>query len=304
LNFWVAYGAGCFRDQGLDVELVIPPSPDYAVEYLHTGKAVAGVLPSPLFLLDLHTAEPPLVLLANLLRNDPINLVVRKDFAAERHLSAQMPLVERLKGLRGARIGIAPNPPTRLDELFGLANMKEKTDFEVVVLRKQAQVTEFREGRIDALYAHTPYLEEVLANDGAVLLVNQSSGEVARLADRQIHVFAATRQFVDSNPDQVHRLVAAIAAAQQIVHTDQARTFECVRTLFPDRSADQLRIILGLYTPAVPERPDVSQAGLERALELFPANRVPPQIPKSRMQRAFVNTADESGAKQDERLEH
>ena len=63
-------------------------------------------------------------------------------------------------------------------------------DVEMVILRGKEQNAAFHAGEVDALYAHTPYLEQAIVQDDAVVLVDQGRGEVAVLANRQIHCLA------------------------------------------------------------------------------------------------------------------
>jgi hypothetical protein len=48
----------------------------------------------------------PLLVVADLLERDAINLVVRESTLSAKKLSASQPLAERLKGLKGVRLGV------------------------------------------------------------------------------------------------------------------------------------------------------------------------------------------------------
>ena len=163
------------------------------------GQANVAVLPRPIYLDSVGRGEPVLTF-ANLFQNDPINLVVRKEVAAQRGLSAGMPLAERLKALRGLKVGVAPGPPTWLRVLFESVGLDADSDIEMVLIHGDEQNSAFGEGRVDALYAHTPYLERALVEQGAVMLVNQSAGEVPSLTGRQIHTLVTTQDFAGANP--------------------------------------------------------------------------------------------------------
>ncbi len=112
MSFWVAKGAGYFAEQGIEPELVVPDRPPGAMPMVLDGEADCAVLPPPMYL-ELIAERFSWVLVANLLENDAINLVVRRSVARDRHLDPAAPLKERLAGLAGLRLGIAPNPPTR-----------------------------------------------------------------------------------------------------------------------------------------------------------------------------------------------
>ena len=116
MSFWLAKDAGFFAEPRIEVELVVPDRHEGAKQMVFEGEADCAVLPPPMYL-ELIGERFPLVLVANLLENDAINLVVRRSIAAERQLDPATPLKERLAKLSGMRIGAAPNPPTRLRRL-------------------------------------------------------------------------------------------------------------------------------------------------------------------------------------------
>src|SRR5437764_22991 len=83
----------------------------------------------------------------------------------------------------GRRPGVNNEPPRRLRALFALAGMDVDRDIDMRIIQGEDQVAAFSTGIVDALYTHTPYLEDAIVSHGAVMLVNQSAGEVAPLSD-------------------------------------------------------------------------------------------------------------------------
>src|SRR5262245_46784196 len=215
LTLWVAVGADYFRSEGLDVEVVVADAPNQAGRLLLDKQADIALLQPPIFL-GLMGQEQPIVLFANLLANDPINLVVRPDVATRLHLDPQAPLVDRLKALRGVRIGVANEPPRRLRVLFAAAGMDADHDIDMRIIPAEGQINAFAIGVVDALYTHTPYLEDAIVAHGGVLLVNQSAGEVTPLSGGQIHSLATTREFADAHPGVLAAVTRAIARAERL----------------------------------------------------------------------------------------
>src|SRR5262245_5104777 len=74
LALWVALGAGYFESEGLDVHLVYAERPNQSGELLLGNHADVALLQPPAYL-GLIAERRPIVLFANLLANDPINLV-------------------------------------------------------------------------------------------------------------------------------------------------------------------------------------------------------------------------------------
>jgi NMT1/THI5 like len=110
LTLWVALGAGYLQAEGLDVQLVVADVPNQSGQLVPQSQADVALLQPPVFL-GLIAQQRPIVLFANLLANDPINLIVRPNIAAKLKLDPHAPLKERITALKGLRIGVANEPP-------------------------------------------------------------------------------------------------------------------------------------------------------------------------------------------------
>jgi NitT/TauT family transport system substrate-binding protein len=277
LPYWVAIGAGYFADEGVAPELSVPELPAQAIAKMIAGEAPVAVLPPPVYL-QLIADQFPLEVVANLLRNDPIDLVVRRSIFQERKMKANAPVRERLESLRGLRVCVAPGPPTRLRALFASVGLDADATVKVLIRHGKDQNDAFAHDQCDALYAHTPYLETALDDQDAVLLVNQSAGEVPPLAMRQIHALVVRRDYLEAQRPAVVAMVRAIARAERLVHEDRDAAEQAVLRALPALDRRHLHTIIGIYQPAVPDDPRVSTDGLAPALALFPASRKAPSL--------------------------
>ncbi|HEY4312701.1 MAG TPA: ABC transporter substrate-binding protein [Pirellulales bacterium] len=277
MSFWVAKGAGYFADEGVELRLLVPEQPNQAQRMVLAGEADCAVLPPPMYL-ELIAKKFPWVLVANLLENDAINLVVRRSIVEERKLDLNASLKDRLTGLAGLRIGVAPNPPTRLRALFRSVGLDADQVIKMVIYRGQEQNEAFGDGRVDALYAHTPYLEKALVDQDAIMVVNQSNGEVPKLAVRQIHALVVSQRMVAEKRETVTGLVRAIARAETLIHGDRPAAVAAILREFPDMERRHVEKVVEVYQTAIPTSPRVSSKGFQAALELFPASRQPPDL--------------------------
>lgn len=277
LAFYVAIGAGYFEDAGLDVVPVSPQYPALAQGLFTNGEAPAALLPAPVYE-RLIEERFPFVLVANLLQNDPIELVVSRAAAEGRGLSQTKPLADRLRAMRGLRIGVGPHPRPRLVALFASQGIDLDTLATVVVVPGRAQEEALASGKVDALYTHTPFLENVLVDRGAVIVVDQAGGEVPALAGRQIHVLAVTRAFREAQPAVVRGLVGAIARAEALVHADAGAAAAAILRALPMRDETHVDRIVSLYAPAVPRDPRLSARAIVRELAFYPDGDAPPAL--------------------------
>jgi len=133
MSFWTALGAGYFEDEGLDIQVVVPPSPMATPNLLLQGRVDVAVLPPPMFLPRIQLEEP-IVIFGNLLVNDPNNLIVQAEVIERLGLSIDMMVKEKLRAISGLKIGIAHGPPTKLRVLFNSVGMDADVDIEMVII--------------------------------------------------------------------------------------------------------------------------------------------------------------------------
>lgn len=277
LSFWVALGSGAFAAEDLDVEVVSPPAPGQTPTMFEGSDAEAAVLPPPMYLAMI-ARRAPIALVANLLANDPIELVVKKAIFIERKLDASAPIAARLEAIRGLRIGIAPHPPARLRALYAAYGRDADKDLELVILHGKEQNAAFKAGEVDALFAHTPYVERAIVHDEAMVLVNLSRGEAPALANRQIHVLTFKKAFLERRRDIAIRAYRAIARAQATIHASPPAAMLAIKKQMPSRDQREVATLVGLYEPAIPKSPEVRVEDLAPALALFPAGQPKPDL--------------------------
>jgi ABC-type nitrate/sulfonate/bicarbonate transport system substrate-binding protein len=289
LPFFVAIGAGYFRDEGLTVTIQTPDAPSETTKLLHAGTQQIAILPPPIYL-QLIADHFPMRIVANLLRNDPIDLVVRRSLIESHHIPMNASVHDRLVALSGLRLGVAPGPVSRLHALFRSQGLDADKVITVVTLMGQQQNDAFASGKVDALYAHTPYLERALVQQEAVLVVNQSAGEVPQLATRMIHALVVSDEMVRQRPKTVAKMVSALARAERLIHADGKQTVLALLQAIPSRPKELLEQIVQIYAPAVPETPEISRDGLRSALTLFPATRVAPKLSDAELDKYIDNS--------------
>jgi NitT/TauT family transport system substrate-binding protein len=282
ISFWTALGAGYFKAEGLDIEIVVPDAPNMSGMILMQGRVDIALLQPPVYL-GLIAEQHPFVLFASLLANDPINLIVRSDVAAKLKIDPQAPLADRLRALKGMKIGVAPEPPRRMRMLFAEAGMNADQDLQIVIRRAEDQIEALTSGVVDALYTHSPSLEDALVRLGAVLVVNQSRGEVTSLRDGQIHSLGATKAYVAGHPEVIRKVTRAIGRAQKLLHQDpQAAAKALAAAGITSPSSQHLEMIVKLYASAVPATPRVSAEAIERNSRLYPARPTMPDFSQIR----------------------
>jgi NitT/TauT family transport system substrate-binding protein len=265
---WVAVGSGAFQAEGLEPHILVAPTPRATGEMLFGGRADVALLPPPMFL-GMMAEENPIRLFASLLANEPINLVVRRDMADAHRISARLSLRERLTALNGAKIGLAGEVAPRLRALYAFAGLSADKDAKLVVISGAGQVQALADGKVDALFAHTPYLETAMVRYDAVLLVDTSQGDIPALSAGQIHALATTRDLAQTKLTLILSVTRAIARAEHLIHTDPRATVDALIASGAARSDRRLvEAIVAVYAPAVPWDPRISLDGIVRDTSL------------------------------------
>ena len=283
LVFWVAKATGAFDRQGIDLEVIVAPPATAGggtppVEgMLENGEADAAVL-APSVYLRMIGAKAPIVLVANLFKNEPYALVVRRESAEARNISAALPLHDRVAGLKGATIGYPPAAYARLRALLASQGLDIDKDVHAKVLLARAQNDAFKDKALDAALLATPHLEKAVTSDGAVVMVNLARGEAPELASRQTHVLAVSRRTWQERRELINAVASAIAEAERLIHSAQGETVDALAKAFPGRDRRELETIVALYEPAVPATPEVRAEDIAPALSLVPEGVPKPDL--------------------------
>lgn len=272
LALWVAVGSGAFERQGLTPQILVAPSTRQSGDMLPHGTANVALLPPPMFL-GMMAEDKPIRLFASLLANEPINLVLNRQIAERQKFTPSAPLRQKLDQLHGLRVGLAPEVAPRLRAIYSAAGLNASGELSLVTIPGPQQVKAFAAGQVDMLFAHTPYLETALIRYGAVLAVNASDGEVSGLADGQIHALATTPAMIAERRDLLQRVTTAVSDAERQIHAAGQTALDALMKFGADRLDPRLAAAtMAVYSPAVPESPAISIAGILRDRAIYPAH--------------------------------
>jgi ABC-type nitrate/sulfonate/bicarbonate transport system substrate-binding protein len=273
LAFWVALGGDYFAREGLDVNLIVAESPAQAQGAFKSGAAPVAILPGPDYE-RLIADRFPFLLAANLLQNDPVELLMRREVADRLHLPAGKGVRQRLDALRGVSIGVTTHDLSRLYELFHSQHLD--ANLAQVVVRKGEELPgAFKSSEIDAVFTPTPYLEKFIADDDAVVLVDLAAGEVPDFAERLIQAMVVARPFAAAQPGEVSALVRAVAKAEHALHFDPASATEALVRVLPRADRRRLTRTVAVYGHAVPATPHVEAQLVKREARYYPAGGAP-----------------------------
>lgn len=279
LVLWTAMAKATplFEREGVDVEIVVPAKGTTPDAMVARGEADAAIL-APGAYLHLVSEKAPIVIVANVFRNDGYALVVRRAVADERKVTGDGSVRERLAALKGAKIGVPPPAFGRFKALLASQGLDVDKDVKAEVLLARDQETSFRDAKVDAIFVATPALDKAVIAAGGVVVVNDARGEVPELANRQTHVMAVSQRVLAERRPVVAAAVRAIAAAEKRIHASPGDVAADLARAIPSRDAKEIEAIVRLYEPAVPESPEVRAQDLGPALALIPESIPKPNI--------------------------
>ena len=175
-------------------------------------------------------------------------------------------------------MGVAPGPVTTLRTLYGSVGLDADSHIKIVVMSPERENEAFGDGEVDALYAHTPFLERALVEQGAVMIVNNSAGDVPEVKFQQIHAMATSQSYAADNPEVVVALSRGLLRAMQLIHSDQQATADALMAAIEGLDPQRLQTIIGIYESAIPQSPEVSVEGVTRVLDRYPDHRPLPDL--------------------------
>ncbi|WP_237110493.1 ABC transporter substrate-binding protein, partial [Nonomuraea sp. MG754425] len=177
----------------------------------------AGVLTDAL---NLARIDDRTRLVADLVDRYYVDIVVGSSFAGA---APSAPLDERIRALRGRRIGITgPGSGTEalVTYLFARVGMNPATDCELVNLGSTASsaLGALKAGRVDALAFFQPIAQQAAAAGIGVRYISPAAGDVPGL-ERTVHgVVFSTQPVLDRKPREVAAFQRALGRAQRYIH--------------------------------------------------------------------------------------
>jgi ABC-type nitrate/sulfonate/bicarbonate transport system substrate-binding protein len=234
---YVARDDGLFAKEGLKVNIVEVESGNDSIAALAAGKAQYADVGFE-DLAELRSeGDDSVVMVHDILNRVTLTLVMRKEIAQQKGVTAQSPLQDRLRALRGLKIGItSPGAPTDtyMRYYLGSVGLNPERDAELVPLGGgSALLAALEKGQIDAYHLSppTPY---VAAEKGfGVVLIDGPKGEVPELNNFDYTAWASSREWVEENKETALAFSRALNVATQKVKSR------------PDAVADQILDDLG-----------------------------------------------------------
>jgi NitT/TauT family transport system substrate-binding protein len=268
---YVARDDGLFAKEGLTAEIVQVESGNDSIAALASGDAQFADVGFEDLVEMRGQGDDSIVLVHDILDRVTLTLVMRKEVAESKQVNDQSPLEDRLRALRGLKIGItSPGAPTDTYMRYYLRSVGLNPDRDVEIIPvggASSLLAALKNGQIDAYHLSppTPY---IAAEQGfGTVLIDGPQGGVPDLDNFAYTAWAAPRQWAEGNADKVTAFSRALNAATQKVKSDpEAVVGQILDDIGSEERAAILRTVTGMRT-ALSDTGCFNQATVQRTLD-------------------------------------
>ncbi len=230
LPLFVANAAGFLAEEGLDVELVQTGSGTTAMAAMLGGSFdICGLVLSDVILAA--TKGQRISVFAPLMTQYASDAIISKAAAQRAGLQPGMPLIERIKRLKGMTLAVSGRG-SGIDKmwryLFRLAGMDADRDVTLTVIKLDQMYPALRAGQIDGYNTTAPANNRAVEEGLAVWVARPSHGEVPGLDGFVYTILAARPAVLKSGRAELTSLARGLARANALIHDDPSRAAAAV----------------------------------------------------------------------------
>lgn len=230
LPIYVADVMGYFVQQRIDAEITTFQSGATAFAAVLGGSANI-YLGAPSTAISAIDRGSDAVIIGAVLTEFALDLVLNKQAAAKKGITASSTLEERLAALRGLRIGVSgAGSGTHQIAQYVLrqAKLDPERDATIVFVGSGPEMlTTLLSGRIDAVVTANPNSDLEVVKYGAVIMFHGAAGGYPGLSGTPNVVLVTTRRWAGSVPDRTQRVLEALRLGEvgmkDLSVSDQAR---------------------------------------------------------------------------------
>jgi NitT/TauT family transport system substrate-binding protein len=275
LPIFVAKQMGYFTDAGLDVTTTVFQTGQLVGAAMTSGSVDVGTsLMTDVF--TLLKAGRPTKVIGSLIDGYYVDIIVSNKFLADNKLSRATKLDDRIRALRGKKIGITgPGSGTEalVVYLFRSIKLDPVRDAELVNLGadQAAVLAALQSGRIDALSFAWPIPMIAEARGIGKSLIAPAEGDVPSMKGMAHGCMYAKPETIEKRSDALVAFVKAIGRAETLIHRDAAKANALVKQYEPNLDDVATAKLMADYLPILPMQPRLSPAGFAKSLEFHRA---------------------------------
>ncbi len=269
LLHYIAAEAGFFKEEGVDVEQVTVSSGSRQIATVMGGSADLAEVNLSEFLLA-QAKGSDLVSIGTAYAVFAHSVFLGSDAVKKTGIINGMPLEEKVKRLRGLKIGIS-SPGSGTDQLMrtlfigrGMDTDKEVTL--VPVGGGPPMIAALKQGVIDGFVFTAPLPEIAAAQGLGKVVISPFDGEVPELRDMTYIALVTSQATLKTKRPQLLALVRALTKAIKLAHDNPQEARRVVRKRFADMDEKVYNASFDEYLKGLPATLVITPAHLKRTL--------------------------------------
>jgi ABC-type nitrate/sulfonate/bicarbonate transport system substrate-binding protein len=268
---YVAIGAGFYKDEGIDPEIVYVASGTRQAAAVMGGSADITQVGLP-HGLEAVARGGTLVAIGTGFDKYPIALVLTNDAIKRMGITPAMSIDEKIKRLHGLRIGIT-SPGSSTDEfmrtIMQVRGMDPATAVRLQPIGIGAPMVAATEGgSIDGFAYMSPFIDMIVNKGEGQIIADPMQDNVPEYKDVPYQVILTSRGTLASRRPLLQATERALTRAMQLCHDDPAKAKRIVRAFVTDSSDADYSAAFDTYVKGVPTTPVITQTQVANTLKM------------------------------------
>jgi NitT/TauT family transport system substrate-binding protein len=220
---------------------------------------------------NLATVDPHVRIIGSLVNGYYVDVVVSKSFEQQTHLTTTSPLADKVKALKGKKVGITgPGSGTEalMIYLFRQQGMDVQKETTLVNLgsNNSAAIVALRTGRVDALSFFSPIGQMAEAQGAGDIFISPIRGDIPALNGAVHGIFYTRQSVIDAKPKAVQAFIRAVGEAEAYIH-DQPAQAQTLLVKYLKLNQTTSKAVYTAVSPVFAPNPQIGQKGYDVAAQ-------------------------------------
>lgn len=276
----IAQKRGFFREEGLDLEILGTTSAEGAMTALASGDAHLALVPADGIVVA-HALGNPLIAVYPAKRHNTIDLIIRKNVAAERKITRNLSLKERVERLKGLKFGTSSKGgPFRIYPYYLIYNQGFDPFAHIQTAYMGAPpnfIAALEAGQVDLICLSKEDAQRLIQEGKADLLVDFLNDKITKQAPNfLVSLYATTRTYYKANAETLRKVARAIRRTDEWVLKNSAESLKILQEYWNKRppayveAGFERSYLAGMSAPGF----RFSAANFEAEVEVLIANKL------------------------------
>lgn len=271
---YVAYGAGYFKDAGLNVEIINVPANSTPVAAMMGGSVDIAGLGTQTAFAAIDKGQP-IKILTPMVTEYTSTIFARPEIMRQKGITAKSPLADRVKAMTGLKLAttaIGAGPHLMYRYLFKKYLNGADVDklAEVVPIGDSAAtLAGMKRGIVDVSAFSPPVPEKAVADGIGEIMIDFIGGDVPEVAGAVYVILAVSDDKLKNDGPMLAAFVQALERANKLAQSDLLAAGEAARPLLGKMESKLYEQGVKVMKPALPKTATVSVDGLQNFMNLL-----------------------------------